>query len=182
MSRAHYWQYVLNTEGQPVSGAAISLHTSSPATSANKVTLYTTLAGGTTVTSITTDSVGFFQFWVADLSESLTNGQNTNKSFVLKVSRGTSDEQEITDIRLYFAPPRMYKQLLTTAWTPSAGGYIYTISHYLNTDYPVVQIWNGNKIVYDIDCIKDTTSTVVLSASSNPGANNVNVIILGSDG
>lgn len=182
MSRAHYWQYVLNTEGQPVSGAVISLHTDSPATTANQVTLYTTSTGSTTVTSKTTDDVGFFEFWVADKSESSTNGQNTNISFVLKISRGTGDEQEIEDVHLHFSPPRMYSQLLTSSWISSAGGYVYEIVHNLNTDYPLVQIWNGTRVVTNIDCITESTSTICLSAATDPGASNVRVVILGSDG
>jgi hypothetical protein len=182
MSRAHYWQYILNTEGQPVSGAVVSLHTDSPATTANQVMLYTTSSGATTTSSITSDNVGFFEFWVTDSTVDTTYGQNTNTSFVLKISRGTGDTQDITDVHLHFAPPRMYSSLLTSEWIPSAGGYIYTVSHYLNTNYPLVQIWLGDKVVYNIDCITESTSSIYLSASADPGANNVNVIILGTDG
>ncbi len=182
MSRAHYWQYVLNTEGQPVSGAIVSLHTDSPTTTANQITLYTTAAGLTTSTSVTTNNIGFFEFWVADKSESTTNGQNTNISFVLKISRGTGDEQEISDIHLHFSPPRMHSQLLTTSWISSAGGYISYVTHNLNTSYPLVQIWNGTRVVNNIDCISESTSSICLSAAGNPGANNVRVVILGSDG
>jgi len=182
MSRAHYWQYVLNTEGQPVSGAVISLHTNSPTTTANQVTLYTTADGSTTVTSMTTNNIGFFEFWVTDSTIDTTYGQNTNISFVLKISRGTGDEQEISDIHLHFAPPRMYSKPIETLWVPSAGGYLSYITHNLNTLYPLVQIWNGTRVVNNIDCITESTSSIYLSASADPGANNVNVIILGTDG
>lgn len=182
--RAHYWQYVLNTEGQPVSGAVVSLYTGTETISENQVILYTTASGSTTASSITSDNIGFFQFWVADKSEE--NGQNTNTPFILKISRGTGDIQYLYDIRLYFSPPRMYSKLLNTAWTfVSAGSYEYSIAHNLNTNYPLVQIWKDNKILNNeevISCVTESLSSICLSASVDYSENTINVIIIGSDG
>lgn len=69
MSRVHFHSYVQNDEGQPVEGVEISIYlagTTSPAT------VYDNESGGssTSVTpQATTNSEGFFEFWVPAIDE-----------------------------------------------------------------------------------------------------------------
>ena len=179
--RAHYWQYVLNTEGQPVSGATIILYTDSTLTT--PVTVYTTDTGSSVVTAVTSNNKGYFEFWVGDPTE--TFGYNTNQGFSLVIFSNSVAAQQIDNLQLRFSPPRLYSSDLTGSWI-SAGGwgsvYMYNVVHNLNTPYPVVQLWNGNKLLNDnsILCYTAGTNSINLSAAGDPGGN-LHIVIIGSD-
>ena len=69
MARVHFWQFIINEEGQPVEGANISVYA---AGSTTPLTLYTSEAGSGTVSSppqLQTNADGFFQFWLGDTVE-----------------------------------------------------------------------------------------------------------------
>ena len=89
MARIHYWQFLINEEGQPIPNAEIYFYESESSTPAY---FYTQDGGGTATRSypgattpdeiITTDDNGFFEFWVADSSE--VNGYNSDQEFRLE--------------------------------------------------------------------------------------------------
>lgn len=179
MARAHFWQYVQNTEGQPVTGAIIALYTDS--TLSNVVNLYSNETGTSTIDYVTSNTEGFFEFWVGDLTE--TNGYSINTKFSLVVFNDTIGTKQIDNIILHFQTPRIYDEDLTSTWISSGTSglvYMYDITHNLNTSYPIVQIWDNNKITTDIDCYSTSVSGITLSASYNPGTN-IHVTIIGSD-
>lgn len=69
--RQHYWQYLLNTEGQPIQGASISIF---EAGTDIPIYVYSQEVGGTptnTSPQITTGLDGYFEFWVADAADTV---------------------------------------------------------------------------------------------------------------
>lgn len=71
MARSHYWQYLINEEGQPIQSANIRIYKAGSTTPAY---VYTQEVGGTATNSIpqvSTNSNGFFEFWIADASDTL---------------------------------------------------------------------------------------------------------------
>ena len=69
MSRFHYWQYLLNTEGQPIPDANISLYLAGTDATA---TIYFDEFGSNhsdQAPQIITNNLGYFEFWVGDDSE-----------------------------------------------------------------------------------------------------------------
>ena len=80
MARSHKWYYLLNEEGQPIESATVNIYQAGTVTSA---WYYTQETGGSSIqTAITTDSNGYFEFWIANSNE--TNGyENTQKFKIL---------------------------------------------------------------------------------------------------
>ena len=69
MSRFHYWQFLLNKEGQPIPDANISVYLAGTEISAN---VYFDEFGSNysnTPPQIITNNMGYFEFWIGDASE-----------------------------------------------------------------------------------------------------------------
>jgi hypothetical protein len=69
MARTHYWQFLINKEGQPITDAEISVY---EAGTLNPVRIFNSEFGSsyTSLTpQITTNEKGYFEFWVADNEE-----------------------------------------------------------------------------------------------------------------
>ena len=67
MARIHFWQYIVNEDGEPVENAVIRFYLADSTTEA-EVFLHPT-AGTTTITSVAdfkTNSDGFFEVWFGD--------------------------------------------------------------------------------------------------------------------
>lgn len=85
MARVHVWQYLLNEEGQPVENASIGLSLAGTSTSAY---IFLSEYGGTATTTtldsptVTTNSEGYFEFWMAGVSE--TGGYSSDQKFKLE--------------------------------------------------------------------------------------------------
>jgi hypothetical protein len=82
MSRFHYWQYLLNTEGQPIPDANISLYlagTDTPAT-----VYFDEFASNNSdqTPQLITNNLGYFEFWVGDEDE--IKGYNRGQKFKLE--------------------------------------------------------------------------------------------------
>lgn len=90
--RSHYWQYLMNEEGQPVAGASIYIQLAG--NTVIPVKIYTAETGGvanSTAPQLTTDINGFFEFWIADASE--TDGYLGSQKFLIRWSKpGTIDD------------------------------------------------------------------------------------------
>ena len=83
MARSHYWQYILNSEGQPVEDVSITLYLAGTTTTAR---VYTSETGGTPSSAApqaTTDADGFFEFWISNDSDDTTYGYPTTQKFKL---------------------------------------------------------------------------------------------------
>ena len=84
MARSHYWQYILNSEGQPVEDVSITLYLANTTTPAR---VYSSETGGTPTSAApqtTTDANGFFELWVSNNSDDPTYGYDTTQKFKLK--------------------------------------------------------------------------------------------------
>lgn len=101
MARSHYWQYLINEEGQPIESANIRIYKAGGTTPAY---VYTQEVGGTATNSIpqvTTNSNGFFEFWIADASDTL--GYAPSQKFKIQwqktgITTGTIDNVNIFQI------------------------------------------------------------------------------------
>jgi len=99
MARLHYYKWLTNQEGQPISNADIYVYlagTTSP------ITLYTSEIGSTIIGTgpqVTTNSLGYFEFWVGDSGD--VNGHNRSQKFKIKWIRTGIEESYIDNISLF---------------------------------------------------------------------------------
>lgn len=68
--RYHFWQFLLNQEGQPINGASVSVFLAGTITPANIFTNETLTNVISVAPQLVTTSNGFFEFWVADEEDS----------------------------------------------------------------------------------------------------------------
>jgi hypothetical protein len=90
MARSHFWHYLQNEEGQPVEGANISIYLAGTTSAAN---IYIAESGGSPVSAapqITTRDDGYFEFWIADATE--TGGYTGSKFKVAWSKPGVIDD------------------------------------------------------------------------------------------
>ncbi len=160
MARQHFWYYITNEEGQPVNGADISLYFAGTTT---PMYVYLQESGGSatnTIPQVTSNSEGFFEFWIADSSE--INGYVSGSKFSMVWSKPGEIDDGIVEY-IDFTTPRVLsmstQSLSTTGWTSSGGQYYYDLSHELSNEYPIVQLYN--------DATSKTESITIESISAN---------------
>lgn len=83
--RYHYWQFLVNQEGQPINDANISVFLANSDTPANIYLGETTTEYSNTVPQIKTNSVGYFEFWIGDDEEE--HGNPTDQKYKIKWER-----------------------------------------------------------------------------------------------
>jgi len=101
MARIHYWQYIVNEDGEPVENAIIRFYLADSTTEA-EVFLHPT-AGTTTTTSVAelkTNSNGFFEVWFGDELEN-TGGYEASQKFKLTWSKAGIATGVIDKIDIY---------------------------------------------------------------------------------
>ena len=79
MARVHYWQFLLNKEGNPIPDADIYIYESGSET---PMYIYTSETGGTASNDtphIVSNSAGYFEFWIGDENE--VNGYGPDVKF-----------------------------------------------------------------------------------------------------
>lgn len=99
MARYHYWQYLVNREGQPINNANISIYEAGTTTDA---TVYTSEFGSDTVSvspHLTTNQLGYFEFWIGDPDE--TSGYELGKKFKIKWDRSGISSGYIDYINIF---------------------------------------------------------------------------------
>jgi hypothetical protein len=140
MAFAHYWQYIRNSEGQPINGVNISVYEAGTNT---PVYVYDAESGGTatnTAPQVTSDANGFFEFWIADHYE--TNGYASNIKFKIAWDLPgviTADNIDNVDIIIPLNKAGKFTGTIsTTNLVPDDGLYSYTVTHNLDYSYPVV--------------------------------------------
>jgi hypothetical protein len=85
MARSHYWQFLLNDEGNPIKNADIYIY---EAASETPVYIYGSETGGValnTTPHLVSNSLGYFEFWIADENES--NGYPQSNKFKIAWSK-----------------------------------------------------------------------------------------------
>ncbi len=175
MNRAHYWQYVLNYDGQPVTGATITVvEDNNPSV---LVDLYTSALGDTNVFEVSTDSSGFFEFWV-DWNVLYT----TNTTFSITITGTSIDTKVVSNVKFEFVTPRFHNQLIT-AWGIIGSTHTATVTHHLDTWFPLVMAYNtmeNKTIPFTFQSISvDEGTLTVESINGFDPSNGVNVVLAG---
>lgn len=62
MARYHYWQFLVNQEGQPINAADINVYLAGTTTPANVYTSETGTAYTNTLPQASTNELGYFEF------------------------------------------------------------------------------------------------------------------------
>jgi len=160
MARQHFWYYITNEEGQPVEGAEISLYAAGTTT---PMYVYLQETGGSatnTLPQVTSDSEGFFEFWIADSSE--VNGYVSGSKFTMVWSKPGEIDDGVVEY-IDFTTPRVLsistQSISTTGWSSSGANYYCDISHELSNEYPIVQVYS--------DSTKQTVTVTVETISPN---------------
>lgn len=99
MARLHYYKWLTNQEGQPISNANVYIYL---AGTISLVTIYTSETGTVTVDTspqITTNSLGYFEFWIGDSND--VNGYDRTQKFKIKWSRAGVEESYIDNVSLF---------------------------------------------------------------------------------
>jgi hypothetical protein len=173
--RVKYWSYLLNDEGQPIENANIYVY---EAGTLNSVYVYTSESGSTytnTVPQTTTNSDGYFEFWIADNNES--NGYSRSQKFRIKWFKANITEGDIDNVSILPMGTGYYSET-TTTWTSGASGYYCDVNHGLNRDYPIVQCYNSStKKKEDPIIVSISTNTIRLWNTNN--IENFEVFIVG---
>lgn len=104
MARYHYWQFLVNQEGQPINNAEISIYLAGTETPAY---VYRSEFGDDvtdTTPQVYTNKSGYFEFWLADTEE--TEGYPIGQKFKLQWFREGISNGSIDWIDIYpgFAP------------------------------------------------------------------------------
>ena len=195
MSRNHYWSYLCSEEGNPINGAEISIQLYGTSVAAY---IYTQITGGSATNSVpqvTTNSEGFFEFWVGDQDEE--SGYATTQHFTIKWSKpGIIDDGQIEDIVIYIVPDavdetdsssttknKLVSNYLayywsnkanivtlevTGGWSPSGAEWYVDCEHNLGNMYPVAVLYNdsNNKTQNsDIGIINSNNSRIFTSVA-----------------
>jgi hypothetical protein len=187
MARVHFWQYLRNEEGQPVEGGTIGIYLAGTSTAAY---IYTQESGGTasnTVPQLTTDADGFFEFWIADSTD--THGYSGQKFKITWEKAGVINSGYVDYVEMVLSPVEVdetdtdttknkmvsnnlarswsakagvYTETVEAAsWTENAGNWFAEITHSLENEYPVVFVYDDDDdLSIQIYCQKINASTV----------------------
>ena len=91
MSRTHFWSFLQDKTGLPIESATISIFLAGTEEPAN---IYTHEFGGSAVKTtpqLKTNSLGYFEFWIADSSDTKAGYQNSQKFKIVGNRTGIAD-------------------------------------------------------------------------------------------
>jgi hypothetical protein len=168
--KRHYWQYLIDSAGNAVEGAKISVLLAGTTTYANiqlteGVTTYTT----TEFTDILTDEKGFFEFWLSDLTTSPTNGYDVNQKFDIRFSKAGLTSGIIEDVQIIWAEGTAAGTTDITftesgLTVPASSSVDFTLSDFLNRglcSYLKIEETGGLVTgTYDVALCNDDTFTI----------------------
>ena len=189
MSRVHYWQFLLNGEGQPIPDASVSIYFAGTEESANVYfDEYGSNHSSDTPQTIT-NNMGYFEFWIGDASEEY--GYTKDQKFKLRWSKeGVAsgevdwidifthvievDETDVTsDVKNKVISNKLaYRWEEHKNYTLQEGGFpihgIEAVNEYDNDDDPFPNKLISNKLGKRWnDHYNDTFSTIPASASAH---------------
>ena len=101
MARLHYWQYIVNEEGEPVENATIRFYLASTETDAN-IFLHPTAGSYTTSTdtNLKTNGNGFVEVWFGDNNENI-GGYTSDQKFKITWTKAGGLEGYIDNIDIF---------------------------------------------------------------------------------
>lgn len=173
MSRAHYWQYIQNSEGQPINGANINVYEAGGTTA---VYVYDEESAGNVTNTLpqTTSNVnGFFEFWISDGEGGDSYGYADNIKFKITwdldgvITPGSIDNVDI-GIPLSKAGKRTVIVSVANLVPDGQGLYYYKVEHNLNNLYPSVTAYQLSG---------GSTHTVAVTAAIND-VNNSTIMVI----
>jgi len=165
--RYHFWQFLLNQEGQPINDANISIFRAGTTT---PVTVYTGELSSDSVSvapQLTTSSNGYFEFWIGDEEEPL--GYERGTKFKIQWERAGISSGIVDNIEVFQTmegvdetdPDSIYKNKLIS----NALAYRFT-NHsehdVLNDGFPIHGI-----MPIDVDATDNVSNKVVSNRLAN---------------
>jgi hypothetical protein len=101
MARIKYWQFIVDEEGRPIENASIKFYLTNTVVPA-EIFLHPTAGTTTTttITAITTDSNGFFEFYIGDEWES-SGGYSSEQKFKIVWSKAGIATSTINNIDVF---------------------------------------------------------------------------------
>lgn len=180
MELAYYSQYVLNEEGQPVSGAMITVKKTSDD---SDVILYTPSVSADFVLS---NNTGKFEFWIANIQDTERIGYKPSELFDIYVEVNGITTTINNVIMAFPAPVTLYTGTLGLTWTPAPSGqYTNTCVHNLGTLYPFVNIYKESPVrqvmpsQYWVYASDENTLTVYMVSDPTTEGDTYRIVVLG---
>lgn len=146
MSKAHYFQYLKDIEGNPIVGASINVfYVTPPYDTPTYAPAYIfesetdVIADNTTTLSTSAD--GFFEFWIGDRKE--TNGYSAGSKFKItweKEGYITAGSVDFIDVWIDKNKASVHRETIEAIlWVNDEVGYRHIdITHNLDEPYPMV--------------------------------------------
>jgi len=103
MARGHFWQYILNEEGQPIADAEVNVYLTGSNVPAY---VFTQESGGTATNTnpqVTSNDEGYFEFWIGNPTE--LSGYSSTQKFAISWSKpGIITTGRVDNIECYSPP------------------------------------------------------------------------------
>jgi len=141
MARVHFWSHLIDDEGIPIQGADINIYLSESQSPAFVYASESTTTATNVVPQTTTNSEGFFEFWIGDVSESY--GYSIPQKFKITWEKTGVAEGYIDYLDVLPPATRFYNTTIST-WTSGATGVYADVVHSMKTLYPLVQLYDTN--------------------------------------
>jgi hypothetical protein len=174
MARAHFWQYLTNTEGQPIVAANIGVYNAGGEGSAAAYVFKSETGDDPSniIPQIVTDSEGYFEFWVADHTE--VNGYAAGSKFKITWEKtGSIEPGEINNVDIWIDKNKasVYQEDFDTAdFTIDGGNQYVDVIHNLNEPYPMVICYDATtetSVAITFKHVDDNTTRVWRVTTAN---------------
>ncbi len=147
MARQHFFYYITNENGNPVNAADITLYFAGTTTPMYVYLQETGGAATNTIPQVTSNTEGYYEFWIADSSE--INGYVSGSKFSMAWAKAGEIDAGLIEY-IDFTTPRVLsmstESLSTTGWSSSGGQYYYDLSHELNNEYPIAMLYKDSSL------------------------------------
>jgi hypothetical protein len=175
MARVHFWSHLVDDEGIPIQGANITIYLSESLSPAFVYSSETTTTATNTSPQTTTNSEGFFEFWIGDVSESY--GYSIPQKFKITWEKTGVAEGYIDYVDILPPATRFYNTTIST-WTSGATGVYADVVHSMKTLYPLVQLYDTNyeQVTNWWKIESQSTITTRVYFMTNPGTLYISVV------
>lgn len=142
--RIHYWQYLLDSQGNPINEADVRIYLSGTAVEAD---VFTNASFGASTKSsqipLQTNSNGFFQVWFGDIFET-EGGYESTQKFDVEWTKGSYSEK-IESLSVYAPFTSVDQSDTDTTKNKTTSNWLsYKINNHVNSDLPSAAPHNIN--------------------------------------
>lgn len=111
MARIHFWQYIINDEGEPLENVNVRIYKSDSPTSEANIFTHPVAGSATssTTAALSTDGNGFFECWFGDVNEG-SSGYSSTQRFNVTWNRAGMGDGYINNVNVY---PNTFRVVLT---------------------------------------------------------------------